>query len=638
LFGLFVLTGTFSLALFHLKSELFRRETTGPLWTIPFDRRYMVVLASMSVVIFATSLGIFFGFPRIGLGYFAQNSRSGVNVGGFSDSVQLGSHGTIQDNPTVVMRVEFPDGKPSNFRSLHWRTITFDKYTDNGWSRTMKYSERPLRSRDGVYTFNHRFADKLEESEPRQPPRRMDIYLEPLDRDLLPTVWPTKSLSFQLSHQKALPGSPRSGSVESDAYGDLEHTVPSDIGVPYSIELLRQPSERQLRAVDQNVDAEGRKLTEKFLQLPGGMQRVEQLARRVTEDAETPYAKAKALERHLQTNYTYTTDLPKVDPDRPIEDFLFEARRGHCEYYATTMTLMLRMLGIPARMVNGFLGGKWNGVGDYLTVRQGDAHSWVELYIKGYGWVPLDPTPAGGDDLPPGLTDWLTNSYDAMRMAWMQWVIEYDLDTQVDMLRDLARAVDGPSWLADSGGSSREQQQEDDGEGIAWRPIFLWGGLGLVCLGGGLRSRRLDARLQTLRLAGHGALWSGLGAGWASLFYGLGAESASVGLLAGVSGVAAGTVASYFDNADTPPVTRLFERIEHAAERAGVARRDDEPAAAFLKRLADEYPDLSRQLNLLRHRYMESRFGGRQLDDDIRRELNRMTKKIVKHLRSNGDM
>src|SRR5699024_1231471 len=91
-------------------------------------------------------------------------------------------------------------------------------------------------------------------------------------------------------------------------------------------------------------------------------------------------------------NFQYTLDLPKTTGE-PVEDFLFNTQRGHCEYFASSAVLMLRSIGVPARMVNGFLGGTWNDVGDYLTVRQGDAHAWVEVFVPKLGWIPFDPTP-----------------------------------------------------------------------------------------------------------------------------------------------------------------------------------------------------------------------------------------------------
>ncbi|MFU8806933.1 MAG: DUF3488 domain-containing protein, partial [Bradymonadaceae bacterium] len=115
LFGLYVLTGTFSLALFHLRSEVGAPGVrTSRSERSPFDRYYIAVLSILSLIIFATSVGIFFTFPRVGLGFFVTQSRDNVSVTGFSDSVELGGHGVLRSNPEVVLRVEFPNGRLPN--------------------------------------------------------------------------------------------------------------------------------------------------------------------------------------------------------------------------------------------------------------------------------------------------------------------------------------------------------------------------------------------------------------------------------------------------------------------------------------------------------------------------------------------
>ncbi|MFB6372574.1 MAG: transglutaminaseTgpA domain-containing protein, partial [Bradymonadaceae bacterium] len=387
-FGLFVLGGTFSLALFHLKRELGRDDATAPAWTVPFDRRYVTVLAGISLAIFVTSLGIFFGFPRIGLGYFANQGRSQTSVAGFSDNVELGSHGVIRDNPEVVLRVEFPGGRPKTLDTFHWRTMTFDHYDGSGWSRTLESRDTPRQLGKGIYDLNQLHIWKSPESTRRSAPKRLEMYVEPLGSDTLPTMWPVERIEFGRSWDQAPPDSPRAGGIRTDNLGDVHHTVASDIGIPYTIHTRPRPDPAVLREVDKPVETKD-PAVKPFLQVPEDIDPIRQLAQRVTSEAETPYAKAEAVEQFLQSNYTYTTNLPKMETDNPVQEFLLEARRGHCEYYASAMALMLRSVDVPTRMVNGFLGGKWNGVGNYLAVRQGDAHSWVEIYLPDYGWIQM---------------------------------------------------------------------------------------------------------------------------------------------------------------------------------------------------------------------------------------------------------
>ena len=105
--------------------------------------------------------------------------------------------------------------------------------------------------------------------------------------------------------------------------------------------------------------------------------------------------RAKDIERYLQSNYGYTLQLPGLQESDPLANFLFERKKGHCEYFATSMAMMLRTLGIPARIVNGFRGGEYNDLSNSYIVREKDAHSWVEAYFPEYGWASFDPTPAG---------------------------------------------------------------------------------------------------------------------------------------------------------------------------------------------------------------------------------------------------
>src|SRR5690606_38268831 len=123
--------------------------------------------------------------------------------------------------------------------------------------------------------------------------------------------------------------------------------------------------------------------------------RMRALAADVTRDTTSFLGRARAIESYLRNNYAYTLELPRRGAN-PIDNFLFEDKRGHCEFFSTAMVLMLREAGVPARNVNGFQGGEWNDVGGYYIVRRMHAHSWVEAWIPGEGWITFDPTPAAG--------------------------------------------------------------------------------------------------------------------------------------------------------------------------------------------------------------------------------------------------
>ena len=116
-------------------------------------------------------------------------------------------------------------------------------------------------------------------------------------------------------------------------------------------------------------------------------------------------------------------------PHDPLANFLFERKQGHCEYFASSMAVMLRTLGIPSRVVNGFRTGEFNDVTSQYVVRASNAHSWVEAYFPNYGWVAFDPTPGAAI---PVRTGWsrVTLYVDALASFWREWVVNYDVGHQ----------------------------------------------------------------------------------------------------------------------------------------------------------------------------------------------------------------
>jgi len=129
------------------------------------------------------------------------------------------------------------------------------------------------------------------------------------------------------------------------------------------------------------------------------LDRIHKLALQVTAGAATPYDKAKAIEKYLRGNYVYTLTPPQTPAGvDPLDYFLFNSKQGYCEFFASAMGDMLRSLGIPTRLVNGFGPGLFDTTTNASVVRGEDAHTWVESYFPGYGWIPFEPTPdtAGG--------------------------------------------------------------------------------------------------------------------------------------------------------------------------------------------------------------------------------------------------
>ena len=133
----------------------------------------------------------------------------------------------------------------------------------------------------------------------------------------------------------------------------------------------------------------------RYLDLPEDLpQRVIDLAHGLTDEIDDPYEKALVIQRYLRT-YEYTLELPPPPPDQDVADyFLFDLKKGYCDYYATAMVVLARSVGLPARMAVGYASGAYEPESASYQVTRGDAHSWVEIYFVGTGWVPFEPTAA----------------------------------------------------------------------------------------------------------------------------------------------------------------------------------------------------------------------------------------------------
>jgi transglutaminase-like putative cysteine protease len=170
-----------------------------------------------------------------------------------------------------------------------------------------------------------------------------------------------------------------------------------------------------------------------YLQLPPLDPKIPLLAYEVTAGVRRDEDRAKAIETHLRTRYGYTLELLDEPVDDPLAHFLFVRRKGHCEYFASSMTVMLRMLGIPSRVVTGFQSGTFNPMTGWYIIRASDAHSWVEAYLPKRGWTTFDPTPSGETLAYSSLLARLALYSDAAETFWEEWVLNYNLERQLNL-------------------------------------------------------------------------------------------------------------------------------------------------------------------------------------------------------------
>ncbi|HZH04525.1 MAG TPA: transglutaminase domain-containing protein, partial [Myxococcaceae bacterium] len=174
--------------------------------------------------------------------------------------------------------------------------------------------------------------------------------------------------------------------------------------------------------------------------LPAGMDpRVAQLARRVANGAREPQATAEILATFLRKEYRYSLELADAPPD-PVAHFLFESRTGHCEHFATALALMLRTLGLEARVATGFYGGSRTSDGRYV-LRAGDAHAWTQVRVPGRGFITVDATPEAHRSASASRwSDWWAVQYERLTELWRQSVLDYSFRDQVRVASGLAHA------------------------------------------------------------------------------------------------------------------------------------------------------------------------------------------------------
>ncbi|MFQ5927089.1 MAG: DUF3488 and DUF4129 domain-containing transglutaminase family protein [Terriglobia bacterium] len=376
-------------------------------------------LVSAGILLLATL--IFFILPRFTTGFFSAYAFTPELISGFSNNVTLGDIGKIKRNRAVIMRVRVEGSDPQAAEGIKWRGIALTQFDGKRWYKEM---EPTLLLRP---TGRSRF-DLPPRAYPRRPsPRTLHyrVLLEPVSTDALFVA----AVPVWLQGRFRLLGLDTTDSLVNPQhrYTKISYAATSAVGWP-SAELLR--------SIPPDYPPN---LRERYLQLPPLDPRVPQLAESVADRFESIYDKAAALEAYLRTQFGYTLDLPPVLPDDPVASFLFDTRRGHCEYFAASMTVMARSLGIPARLVNGFLTGDYNDVGENYIVRASDAHTWVEIFFPGVGWVEFDPTPPSSDYRARTFWTRLGNYFDAFDLWWSEWVINYDFSHQLQLARNLER-------------------------------------------------------------------------------------------------------------------------------------------------------------------------------------------------------
>jgi transglutaminase-like putative cysteine protease len=365
---------------------------------------------------------LFILVPRIPgpLWGLTEEQRGGIT--GLSDTMSPGEISDLITSNEVAFRVTFDDAIPAQSQ-LYWRGPVMLRFDGRRWSqaRTEKFQSIELPA-DAQLT-------------------RYTVILEPHGRkwlfglDLPATIPPKSQLTaeYQLVAEEAI--------NDMKKY-DVASILNAPVGLDETFDYLAAALEYDENRNPQTI-ALGRQWANRF----------------DSDDALIRHA----LRKFNTEQYVYTLQPPLLG-EHPSDEFLFQTRQGFCEHYASSFTLLMRAAGIPARVVTGYQGGETNQAGNYLIVRQSDAHAWSEVYLEDRGWVRVDPTAAVSPDrIENGLDLALRDSdavfrfsnrnaiisrmlfaWDNMQYSWSKWVLNYDHRRQSSFLRDLGLGI--RSW------------------------------------------------------------------------------------------------------------------------------------------------------------------------------------------------
>lgn len=348
---------------------------------------YSKVSLALFISVFLFAIPLFVGLPRSQFPILDLFGRGEGLKTGIAREVSLGKVGEIQQDNTLAFRVY---GLSQGLKDPYWRVQVFDTYEKGRWVNNLKGSQAmPKGTGNAQYT----------------------VVLEPHYDDYLPALDYPYSLS-SLEGIKA--------QVFVAPGGVFRASTSINRPVRYTASSVFEPP---------NWEED----LEPYLEVPKDVPKgIRSLAEELSRNAKTDEEKLKRVIEHFSKGYSYSLKLEKFEGD-PLEYFLLVSKRGNCEYYASATALLLRLMGVPARVVGGFKGAIWNNYGNYYIITNSMAHVWVEAYINGK-WVRVDTTPPYQS---PALRRISTFSLimDSIVSFWYSNVVGFSAEKQISLFK-----------------------------------------------------------------------------------------------------------------------------------------------------------------------------------------------------------
>src|SRR6266853_2744544 len=426
----FLILGVATFASGEIRQSRQRRITMARTSARGLSLRLAAVAIFVSAAILVITAGLFFFLPRTARAAFQHLTSPRFHLAGFSNRVTLGEIGEIKKENTPVMHVKM-DKLEDRGLALKWRGAALSEFDGRTWSNPPTQSEILRPDRVGQVVLEH-FA-------PPSGSRHVSyaVHLEEMASDALFFAGTAEYLRIDSTVFRNSLDNYRVRFIDSH---NLSYQVYSRVEPPLrendvSVEFI-EPLRQEWRNV--------------YLRLPNHVDgRIGKLARDIVGVERSPAKQARLVENYLRSNYGYTLELPQAEPADPLAFFLLHRKKGHCEYFASSMAVILRLIGIPSRVVTGFQSGVYNPISGAQLIRTSDAHAWVEAWLPHRGWTTFDPTPPDPNQTRISLWTRLGFYADAAEMFWQDWVLNYNLDRQLQLatrMGESSRHV-GVNWF-----------------------------------------------------------------------------------------------------------------------------------------------------------------------------------------------